>query len=338
VARPEKRKRVINLDRLRSTEKVRYERANLTVERMVSVHLTPVEEALRAHRDGRASAEDVAWAFIKEQVTSHTPSFEWETADLGRLLPRITAVANEPKLKAKHPDQLIPELEAHATKERERMKKLSEQMRKSILGTMPKLGPTMPKLGPTMPKLGPTIPEDLLQIGRQFSQISTSAGALRNLTQTNQQLADVFRTNATLEAFAKSARPDLRLLESLRLDLDQFSKALIPQVPDLGINFQSIDQIVGFGPGSDWQKMMERLAEAAREADASEVADAVEATSEESAVEPFEIDLAPLLDRVKELLDQLKNLAPEDSFSRALIVSVAADLIIRFVEHLLGGG
>jgi hypothetical protein len=332
-----KKKRVINLDRLRATDKVRYGRANLTVERMVSVHATPVEQALKAHRQGRTGAEDVAWAFVKEQVTAHTPSFDWGDADLDRLLPRIVAVAKEPKLKARTPADLVPELEQLEAKERERWKKLNEQIRKSILPTIPKLGPTIPKLGPTLPKFGPAISEDLLKSIGKVPKLPIPDALQNSILETNKQIAEGLKTNQHYEAMLKSVQPDLKVFESLRLDLERITQMVRPQIPALGIDVDALSKIAGFGPGSDWQKLMEQIAEAARQEDVPEVADAVEATANESALKPFEIDLSPVVERVKELLDQLKSLAPEDSMARAVIIAVAADLIVRYIEHLLGG-
>jgi hypothetical protein len=290
-----KKRRVIDLDKLRATSKVRYGRANLTVEQWVSVHATGVERAVKAHRAGEASAEDVAWAFVREQVTAHTPSFNWDEADLERLLPRIIAVARVPKLTAKTADELVSELEEIEVKERERWKMLGEQVRKSTLS-------------------------DALRTNQQSSEAIEGMGVNRNY-----------------EALLNSVRPDLKIVESVRTDLATISKMVQSQVPDLGIDLSRFQHLAGFGPGSEWQKLMEQVAEVARSEDASEVVDAVEATADESAAEPFEIDLSPIIERVKELLDQLKNLAPEDSMARALLISIAADLIVRFIEHAITG-
>ena len=68
-----------------------------------------------------------------------------------------------------------------------------------------------------------------------------------------------------------------------------------------------------------------------------EVADAVEATTNESTVQPFEINLSPALDRLKDMLNWLKDLAPEDSMARVLITAIAAELIVRYIADLLSG-
>src|SRR3954468_12510330 len=72
--------------------KVRYGRATLTVERADGVLMTALSDLLAAHRKEKVSAEEVAWAFIKEPVVEHSPTFRWEDIDLLKLLPRVTAV------------------------------------------------------------------------------------------------------------------------------------------------------------------------------------------------------------------------------------------------------
>jgi hypothetical protein len=321
-----KKRRAIDLDKLRTTSKVRYGRANLTIEQWVSVHGTRVERALKAHRAGEASAEDVAWAFVRDQVTAHTPSFNWDEAGLDQLLPRIIAVAKVPKLKSKSADELVLELEEIGTKEEERWRKLNETIRISIL--------------PTIPNIRPTISEDLLKMYGQLPKLPVTSPALSDALRTNKQISEAIKgmgLNRNYDTLLKAVRPDLKIMESVRTDLEAISKMVQPQVPDFGIDLSRFQHLAGFGPGSEWQKLMEQVAEAARGADSPEVADAVEATADETAVEPFEIDLAPVIERVKELLDQLKNLAPEDSMARALLISIAADLIVRFIEHAITG-
>src|SRR6476646_332425 len=320
------KKKRIDLDKLRATTKVRYGRANLTVEQWVSVHGTPVEQALRGHRQGDASAEDVAWSFVKEQVTHQTPSFNWDEADLERLLHRVIAAATVPKLKAKSDGELVAELEEIGTKEEERWRKLNESIRISIL--------------PTLPKVRPTISEDLLKMYGQIPKLPIISPGRSDALRTNKQISEAIQgmgLNRNYDSLLKAARPDLKIMESVRTDLEAISKMVQPQVPDFGIDLSRFQHLAGFGPGSEWQKLMEQVAEAARVADSPEVADAVEATADETAAEPFEVDLSPLIERVKRLLDQLKNLAPEDSMARALLIAIAADLIVRFIEHAITG-
>lgn len=63
--------------------KVRYERAVLTVQHWGAVLFTPVADALEEHRQGRASADDVAWTFVKTRVIEHTPTFAQRASKRG---------------------------------------------------------------------------------------------------------------------------------------------------------------------------------------------------------------------------------------------------------------
>lgn len=313
-----KKKRVIDLDRLRATKKVRYGRANLTVEQWVSVLGTRTELALNAHRQKKANAEDVAWAFVKEQVTGHTPSFNWDEANLVRLLPRIIAVAKVPKLKAQSVEDLIPELEEIEAKEREGWKKLSETIRISVL--------------PTLPKIGPTIPKDFLKAYRPvIPKLPISEAAHTQILQTNKKIAESLKANPNLQV---KGMLDPKMIESLQLDFERISKMVRPQLPPLGIDVERLNQLVGFQPGGEWFESLKQLAEAAREAGAPQAAGAAEATLSESELEPLEIDLQAIYARLKELFEQL---APENSFRRRAVEAAILAGIFRFVEYALTG-
>lgn len=94
--------------------KVRYGRAVLTVQRSGVVVFTPAATTLREYREGKASADDVAWTWVKGRVVEHSPTFNWAGADIEKLLPRITAVTDDPKIDATTPAELVPELESLA--------------------------------------------------------------------------------------------------------------------------------------------------------------------------------------------------------------------------------
>lgn len=313
-----KPKRVIDLNELRATEKIRYGRAVLTVERWVSVRATRIERALKAYRRNEATPDDVAWAFVKEQVFSHTPSFKWSDADLDRLLPRVIAVSSEPKLKARTPVELIPELEKIEKREREHWEKINKQMRALV--------------APKIPGLTSTI-ADAIRIQSQVPKLAISDTVRRNVLTANQQIAENLKTNTGYSAALAAAQPDLKILSGLRMDLEQISKTIRPQLPSLGIDIEKLG-ITGLGPGGEWQKTMERLADFAREEDAPEFADAAEATVNESEMEPFEVDLQALWERLKALLE---DLAPDDSFRRKLAEAAITSGMIRFLEYLLTG-
>lgn len=110
--------------------KVRYERAVLTVQCWGAVIFTPVADALEGHRQGNANSEDVAWAFVKNRVVEHTASFSWDRANIGKLLPRVAAVTDDPKVKATTPAELVPELEDIEKHELEELEQDRERFRR----------------------------------------------------------------------------------------------------------------------------------------------------------------------------------------------------------------
>jgi len=112
--------------------KVRYGRATLTVSRWGAVIGTPVHDALLQYERGEASAEDVAWVFVRDRVEGHSASFDWETADLKKLLPLVTNVASEPAMSASTPDELVTELRATAEQEAKIVKEAQEKFKKQL--------------------------------------------------------------------------------------------------------------------------------------------------------------------------------------------------------------
>lgn len=138
-------------------EKVRYGRATLTVESWAAVRLTPVARALDKYRQGEATAEQVAWTFIRNQTVKHSPTFDWKQADLCLLLPRVTSVIRMPNMEAQTPEDLIPELEALAESEEQRWQQtqaltsrwsdfVGNSQMKTIVGEVKKMQPSFGKI------------------------------------------------------------------------------------------------------------------------------------------------------------------------------------------------
>jgi hypothetical protein len=350
-----KKKRVLDLDQLLATKKVRYGRANLSVSQMVSVHLTPVEQVLRFHRQGKVSPEDVAWAFVKEQVTSHTPSFKWGDANLDKLLPRIISVAKDPKLKARNPNELIPELEAIGEAERERWRKLNERIRKSIA----------PKLTSDIGKF-------------QALYKAAQPPPMPGLEKVTRELAKSIRPEYA--EMMKAVAPSMKAFDNVRVDWEKISKAILPQLPTkaaLGIDLKAYEGLLS-SPVADaigkelrvldqWSEIARQVADAANASDSADVAEAVEATAGEATDNPAEVDLTPLFERldgiskklekldvsqaaIRDQIDQLheksdKNqkalekrlakLEKKHSATRALLLTVAGGLILYFIKIIL---
>jgi hypothetical protein len=50
------------------------------------VNVGKVEEAIAAFAQGEMEAEALAWTFVRDRVQAASPSFDWGTADLDRLV------------------------------------------------------------------------------------------------------------------------------------------------------------------------------------------------------------------------------------------------------------
>jgi hypothetical protein len=137
---PEGERRVFDIDELRRRAicKKRYGRATLTIRRWGGLgNLSDggtLGKALIAFRAGNRSAADVAWAFVRTRVQSHSPSFSWERAELPRLIDLVTDCSRSPHFEGKTPEALAEELIKAQDDEREQMKRLSEQLSRSFTG------------------------------------------------------------------------------------------------------------------------------------------------------------------------------------------------------------
>jgi hypothetical protein len=128
---------VIDLDKLRTQRicKKRYGRAMLTILRSGGLGLfgdQRLGQELAAFRTGKVSAEDVAWAFVRSRVESHSASFHFKDAELERLIGLVTYCSKSPHFKAKTAEELADELVRAQDEGREQMKQLSEQFARSF--------------------------------------------------------------------------------------------------------------------------------------------------------------------------------------------------------------
>jgi hypothetical protein len=293
--------------------KVRYGRATLTVERTDGVLMTSLTELLGAHRKGEASAEDVAWAFIKERVVEHSPTLQWEDIDLLKLLPRVTGVTREPEIKARTPGGLVPELEAIEAKEREQWERARKQMKQMLSGG---------------------ISQDLLKSINLTNEI---ARAMRPA------YLDAFKAfrPAHMDAF-KAIRPtDMDAMKAIQPGLNeqvratiqplsaQIRQAMQPQLKALNfridpkvyegfIGLSRVDLSKQLGLSNQilasneaWRSLFEQVAEAARGADSPDIAEAVESTVEAAAKKPTELDLEGLTATLNSLLKEQERTTKE---------------------------
>src|ERR1700761_6267509 len=109
---------------------VRYGRARLTVSRFGGLTDGDLGAAIRNFEEGKISAEELAWSFVRYRMVKHTPSFDWGHADLSRLLDRIVGVSIDPSFESSEPEEVARSLVVGAKADREareRMRKRSEQ-------------------------------------------------------------------------------------------------------------------------------------------------------------------------------------------------------------------
>jgi hypothetical protein len=118
--------------------KKRYGRATLTIRRFGGITTlggeTDLEKSLNGFRAGEATAEEVAWAFVRARVQSHSPTFTWKHADLHRLIKLVTGCSKSPHFEAQTADELAAQLVKTQEEEREQLKRITAEFAESFAG------------------------------------------------------------------------------------------------------------------------------------------------------------------------------------------------------------
>jgi hypothetical protein len=291
-----KKRRRIKIERHR--ERIRYGRATLTIECSASVLMNPLEDALAEWRAGKKTDEEVAWAFVKRQTVKHSPSFDWENADLAVLLPRVTKVITEPVFTAQTPAELMPELEQLEQKNRTTFK-VSKELTKQWAGTFSSKA-----------------------MSKMFEQFQPDfSNAFSNFT---------FNYDSVIESSLA--------LSSMNLTFDTelvkgMSSALTEQVDFSKMFSGSVLKLHGTSL-VDWTKWANEVTVAAEDIQFLEIAKAVEATSE--ATEPAS-DVDALLKGLQPMFTDLENAikSTKDSAARVILLVVAATLIAIVIQMTL---
>jgi len=135
---PDRNSVTIALPRARATCKKRYGRASLTIRRWGGlgslISESDLVKKLDGYRAGETSAEDVAWACVRERVEKHSPTFSWRKADLERLIVLVSECSGSPHIEARTPEELAEALVKAQDDEREQMRKLAQQLSRSMAG------------------------------------------------------------------------------------------------------------------------------------------------------------------------------------------------------------
>lgn len=337
----EKRDAQAIFKRLRDAQqaKIRYGRATLTIERSDSVYLTPLAPVLEGHRKGELTEDDVAWAFVKERVTAHSPSFKWEGVQLAKLLPRVTAVTTEPKIKAKTPSELAPELEAIEIREREQWKLARKRIKQSIPNISRDFLSSLNRTNEMARAMRPAYADALETIRPNFAQIMKVTGS--EISQ--QALASI---RLRLPEIQETIRPTINL-PPFEIDPKAFDAFVSLGKADLRGHTHINRQILSHN--EYWRTLFQQVADAARGADSPDIAEAVEASAEEASKKTDDLDIRALtntLDRlVKEqgrLAEQqqqtnqtLDEMQSDNSITRQIIIGLAVVLIWTLIQVVL---
>lgn len=116
---------VIRFERMRRA-KIRYGRARLTVVRFGGVSCGDLGEAIRDFERGSIDAEELCWEFVRDRVVAHTPSFDWEEAELSLLLDRVVGVSTGPEFDSSSAEDVAQVLVDVAEEEREAAERMRE--------------------------------------------------------------------------------------------------------------------------------------------------------------------------------------------------------------------
>lgn len=331
--------------------KVRYGRATLTVERTDGVLMSALSDLLSAHRKDEASAEEVAWAFIKERTVEHSPTFRWDGIDLLKLLPRVTAVSREPAIKAKTPEDLIPELEALEAKEREEWERARKRMKQMLSGG---------------------VSQDLLKSLNRTNEIARMMrpaylDAFKAFRPAHMEALKAIQPGFNEQILAAMRPLSGRVQRAMQPLSGQIQQAMQPQLEALnfridpkiyesfiGLNRVDLSKQLGLSNqvlanNDTWRPLFEQVAEAARGADSPDIAEAVETTAEEAVKEPTELDLEGLTKALNGLLEEQKRLADTQqatnqkldemqlgsSLSRQILIGIAISIIWTLIVVIL---
>jgi len=83
---------------------------------------------LSDYREHRASAAEVASAFVAARITAHSPSFSRDTADPDRLLEMVAACSTEPVFERTDAGSVAEQLGRTQDEQREQLKKIGTQL------------------------------------------------------------------------------------------------------------------------------------------------------------------------------------------------------------------
>jgi len=318
-----KKRRRIKIERHR--ERIRYGRATLTIECSASVLMNPLEDALEEWRAGKKTDEEVAWVFIKRQTVKHSPSFDWENADLAVLLPRVTNVITEPVFTAQTPAELMDELEQLEQKNQATLD-TSRELTTQWAGTFS--NKAMSKI---FEQFQPDFSKAFSNFTFNYDDVIESSLALSSMNLTLDPKLVTGMSSALTEQvnFSKMFSGSLVSTELVK----GMSSALTEQVDFSKMFSGSVLKLHGTSL-VDWTKWANEVTIAAKDIQFPEIAKAVEATS--AATEPVS-DVDALLKGLQPMFANLEKAmkSTKDSAARVILLVVAATLIAIVIQMTL---
>jgi hypothetical protein len=235
----QKEPRPITIEELRQRAicKKRYGRATLTIGRWGSygglMEQSDLARKLKSFRAGETTAEDVAWAFVRDRVESHSPTFSWKDADLKRLIHLVTDCSQSPHFKTQSADELATELIKAQDNEREQLRRMSAQFAKSFAG-----------IGSLSKAFQPQIGQWAVQQEKLFAGLSRSFIS----PQLSEQLSG-FATpslHQQMRSLGLTASVRKQMLPTLQKGI---ADGLAKQIQTIGLSPGMRKQILGLQPG-----------------------------------------------------------------------------------------
>jgi hypothetical protein len=302
--------------------------------------MSEIADALAAHERGEMSADDVAWAFVKDRVEDHSPSFHWEDAELDRMIALVVSCSDHPKLAATNPADLVSELREQEASERGQLKRSQEKLRKS-LRTMTfdwskafKLPTINDQLFKQMqspafkapPALGPQLNKQIraVQPGVLFAQaLNDQLASIRGGLQVMSRVAEVPRI--------EPLRVDTSLWDSVGRLMDSYRG-------QLSVSSELISSMTSSVRAHDLTGLTEDLLHVARDVEQQEAAEALAVTAEviysDLSAEEFADAFA---ERIRPMFDGLeaKIEASQPTLAEKILILLVAAVITLGMQAML---
>jgi hypothetical protein len=352
--------------RQRAICKKRYGRATLTIRRWGGHGALPIgrdelSRKVTAYRAGEATAEDVAWAFVRARVESHSPTFDWKSADLERLIKLVTDCSESPHLEVQTAQELAEELVKQQDGEREQLRRLSAQFAQSFagIGNISKLlQPQLTQWAAQQQKLFADLSKSFVTpaLTKQIAGLSTPTiqAQMRSLGLTASVRKSMFPTlqpSLTSSLIAGALPRQTLLAQRVRLPdtfYSEFSKSLDRSLAPyrtqtLTPTLQALARHQTFTLGEAFRAAGEAAALAEQQGAPAEARELVEVTEEvievveAPSVEKLEQMVEDLRERFDERFDQLEaqQQATEDKHQEERREDLTLTLFLFFLEIYL---